>query len=315
MNNKQRFLYFNNFGILFAFKVFVKQLCINKHLIESQKGTDSLNELKLKRLDREFHIFVQNKASEWEKADHTSGLYRNCIWLFWYDGNMFAHPVLRTCYDSIVKHKPEGTEIILVTKENMCQYIDMPSYILQKVEQGLISLTHLSDIVRFKLLSRWGGTWFDATVFALKDFPMILQGDLWTIKRPNIDIASIVKGKWTSFAIGGRQNMLFYLMSEFWDEYWKRYDVLIDYFEMDLMMEYLYRNVSQVTKLLDSVQTNNINVQKFWPKMNEPYDEAKFMELVGDTALFKLTYRLKCETTTKEGNQTNYGYIEKITYN
>lgn len=97
----------------------------------------------------------------------------------------------------------------------MSQYIDMPTYILQKVERGLISLTHLSDIVRFKLLSCWGGTWFDATVFALKEFPMIRQGDFWTIKRPNVDIVSIAKGKWTGFAIGGRQNLLFYLMSEF----------------------------------------------------------------------------------------------------
>lgn len=110
MNRKQRFLYFNNFGLLFASKVFAKQLCINRHLVEHKKGTDSLNELKLKRLDREFRSFVQDKVSEWEQHDHVNNSYRNCIWLFWYSGNMFDQPVLRMCYESVVKHKPEGTE-------------------------------------------------------------------------------------------------------------------------------------------------------------------------------------------------------------
>lgn len=91
--------------------------------------------------------------------------------------------------------------------------------------------------------------------------------------------------------------------------------MLIDFFLIDIMLEYLYRNVSQVRELLDSVPNNNINVQKLWPKMNEPYDEAKFTELVGDSSLFKLSYKRNWEMTTTEGNQTNYGYVERITHN
>lgn len=314
MNNIQRLLYFKNFGISFASKVFMRQLCINKHLVPYMSGTDSLNELKLARIHREFSGFIQEKIDQWNQAEHRDGSRKNCIWLFWYTGDPFDKPILRMCYDSVAKHKPEGTQIILVTKDNLHQYIELPDYIQRKVDQGLISLTHLSDIVRFKLLSKWGGTWFDATVFALRDFPMIHAGDIWTMKRPNIDVQSISKGKWTGFAIGGSPNILFYLMSEFFDEYWKRYDVLIDFFLIDLMLEYLYRNVEAVRNLFDAVPFNNVNVQKLWTEMNAPYDEEAFRQITEDTSLFKLSYKLDWHQKTAEGRMTNYGKIEGLTY-
>lgn len=277
-------------------------------------ATDSLNEIKLARIHREFSEFIQEKNHHWNQTEHRNCPRKNCIWLFWYTGNPFENPILRMCYDSVMKNKPEGTEIIFVTKDNLYQYIELPDYIQRKVDQGLISLTHFSDIVRFKLLSKWGGTWFDATVFALRNFPMIHAGDFWTMKRPNIDVISISKGKWTGFAIGGNPNILFYLMSEFFDEYWKRYDVLIDFFLIDLMLEYLYRNVEAVRNLLDSIPLNNVNVQKLWPEMNALYDEETFQRITKNTSLFKLSYKLDWHQKTADGRMTNYGKIERLTY-
>lgn len=314
MNTKQRLLYYKEFGFRFSSEVFLRQLCINKHLVSYMSGVDSLNELKLARIHREFFRFVQEKNDLWNQTAHRNCPRKNCIWLFWYTGNPFDNPILRMCYDSVAKHKPEGTEVVLVTKDNLQQYIALPDYIQRKVDRGLISMTHLSDIVRFKLLSKWGGTWFDATVFALRDFPMIQTGDFWTMKRPNVDVVSISKGKWTGFAIGGKPNILFYLMSEFFDEYWKRYDVLIDFFLIDLMLEYFYRNLEAVRNLFDSVPFNNVNVQKLWPEMNAPYDAEAFRQITEDTSLFKLSYKLDWHRKTAEGRMTNYGKIEGITY-
>ena len=283
-------------------------------MVPYMSGTDSLNEYKLARIHREFSGFIKERNDHWNRSEPQNCFRKNCIWMFWYTGNLFENPVLKMCYDSIAKLKPAETEIILVNKDNLQQYIELPDYIMRKVDQGLISLTHLSDIVRFKLLSKWGGTWFDTTVFALRDFPMIQVGNFWTMKRPNIDVISISKGKWTGFAIGGNPNILFYLMSEFFDEYWKRYDVLIDFFLIDLILEYLYRNVEAVRNLLDSVPLNNVNVQKLWPEMNAPYDEETFQRITKDTSLFKLSYKLDWNQKTADGQMTNYGKMERLTY-
>lgn len=309
MDTKQRFIYLKDFGFGFTARVFARQLMINHRLVDPIRGTDALNEIKLERLGKEFSAILSEKLDAWNRGEPKTGSAGDRIWLFWYSGDMREHVVLRICYESILRHKPAGTEVIFVTKENLKQYIDLPNHIIEKVDRGLISLTHLSDIVRFKLLSRWGGTWFDATVFAIDHFPMINRSDFWTIRRPNDRIISIAKGKWTGFAIGGKPNVLFYLMSEFFDAYWKRYDVLIDFFLIDLTIEYLYRHFEQVKELLDSVPYNNENVQKLWPELNEPYNEETFGKIIGDTALFKLSYRRQWFPRTESGKITIFGKI------
>lgn len=118
MNHKQRLLYFKEFGIPFAGRVFLRQLCINKHLVPYKRGTDSLNELKLAKIHREFSEFIQEKNDHWNHTEHRDCPRKNCIWLFWYTGDPFDKQILRMCYDSVAKHKPEGTEIILVNADD-----------------------------------------------------------------------------------------------------------------------------------------------------------------------------------------------------
>lgn len=40
----------------------------------------------------------------------------------------------------------------------------LPNFILKKFENGYISITHLSDIIRVLLLYNYGGLWIDSTV-------------------------------------------------------------------------------------------------------------------------------------------------------
>ena len=41
MNTKQRLLYYKEFGFRFSSEVFLRQLCINKHLVPYMRGTDT----------------------------------------------------------------------------------------------------------------------------------------------------------------------------------------------------------------------------------------------------------------------------------
>lgn len=78
------------------------------------------------------------------------------IWFMWLQGEGNMPDIVRLCYQSAKKHCAKGN-VILLTKENLGKYVNLPSFIIQKHNEGKISTTHLSDIVRFYLLGTYGG--------------------------------------------------------------------------------------------------------------------------------------------------------------
>ena len=86
------------------------------------------------------------------------------IWIFWWQGYDTAPLLVKKCIDSIIKNAGNHP-VILITKENWKNYADIPDYIIEKVEKGIITLTHFSDILRMSLVSEHGGLWLDATIF------------------------------------------------------------------------------------------------------------------------------------------------------
>ena len=60
--------------------------------------------------------------------------------------------IVKVCYNNLKKYNC-GFDVTLLTKENYKDYIELPDFIFDKVSKGLISLTHLTDIARMRLLS------------------------------------------------------------------------------------------------------------------------------------------------------------------
>lgn len=93
----------------------------------------------------------------------------NNVWVFWWQGENKMPQLVRQCYTSL-KNRLIGKKIILITKDNIKEYCTFPDYIFEKYKDGKITLTHLSDILRFDLLSHYGGLYTDATVFGQEIF-------------------------------------------------------------------------------------------------------------------------------------------------
>ncbi|MBQ9553448.1 hypothetical protein IJU97_00315 [bacterium] len=53
----------------------------------------------------------------------------------------------------------------MLDKDNYEKYVTLPAFIIKKVYEHKISITHLSDIIRMALLKQYGGIWVDATMF------------------------------------------------------------------------------------------------------------------------------------------------------
>lgn len=89
------------------------------------------------------------------------------IWVLWWQGLELAPVRVKACVDSI-KRNAAGRDVIVITKDNVSEYTDLPDYAFRKLAEGEITLTHFSDILRFNLLKLHGGLWMDATLYVVR---------------------------------------------------------------------------------------------------------------------------------------------------
>ena len=71
----------------------------------------------------------------------------------------------------------EKFQYTIITKDNWQQYMELPNHIIEKVENGKITLTHFSDIIRAELIKNYGGVWEHA-----KDYQHFEMPDEWIQK-------------------------------------------------------------------------------------------------------------------------------------
>ena len=61
------------------------------------------------------------------------------IWLFWNTGLDKAPEIVRTCYQSVKKYA--GRQVVLLTENNVQNYINMPDYLNEKYGAGTVEIT------------------------------------------------------------------------------------------------------------------------------------------------------------------------------
>ena len=157
----------------------------------------------------------------------------NKVWVCWLQGMENAPELVKRCYESIMQNLTDR-EIILITSENMDQYVQFPQYIIDKWKSGVITNTHLTDLLRLELLIRYGGMWLDATVFCSEERKNIpdyfFESDLFFYQslKPGRDGNATYISSWLMSA--KTNNKVLLATRELCYEYWKRENQMIDYF-------------------------------------------------------------------------------------
>ena len=158
------------------------------------------------------------------------------IWVCWWQGENAMPPIVQSCFQSLCSHA--GNHLVhLITQENISKYVTIPDYILRKVQEGKISFTHFSDILRMCLLYEHGGLWIDATVYVSQPIPeKVFQEPLFTVAA-NIDTDNISQAKWMGFILGSSpQGVLCSFARELFFQYWEKENKLLDYFLIDYVI-------------------------------------------------------------------------------
>lgn len=211
------------------------------------------------------------------------------IWIFWWQGEKFMPDIVKACYNSVKKNKNQHT-VNLITKENIKKYVHFDDDIYNKVENGNISLTHFSDIIREKLLYEYGGIWMDATIYMTSPFPeKMYRYDYYTLK------GAFEYWKWTGFFQASTvKNTFPYIISHLFDLYWKEHSQLITYLLIDCLFTVAYMNCNEVKKKIDKLENTDNSVFCLNDKLlDEKYDEEILKKLDERSNIHKLSYKYK----------------------
>lgn len=210
-------------------------------------------------LDKNQDWIVNKTESAWTDGERVENAP---VFTFWYQGLESAPPLVRICIESMKEHIGDHP-LVVITKENIREYADIPDFIYEKVDSGKITLTHFSDILRFSLLAKHGGLWLDATILLNRDIDEdIFLNPFFSVKAVTDEDAAfrfIGTEYWCGFLCGAfRNNSLVSLMKDLMCDYWSHNDIQFDYFLIDFYFAYCYRTSAEVRRLVSTIRDEQI---------------------------------------------------------
>ncbi|MBR1487115.1 MAG: hypothetical protein IJ597_07680, partial [Synergistaceae bacterium] len=226
--NKKIQLY-REFGFKVAFASFCSSAFRHPMAITRWKDKVFVNYLEknYKNLIQKYKNFDINKTQESLPAEPPPKI----IWSIWWQGEENAPEVVKACFASVRRHCGDKN-FKVITEKNFRDFVQLPEHILKKLDAGIITLTHLSDILRFYLLSHYGGMWIDATIFVAANIPdEIFERDYYVIRHEeNFHSYGINRDRWITYLQAAKKNNLLCSFGyDFLVEYWKERNFLIDY--------------------------------------------------------------------------------------
>lgn len=216
----------------------------------------------------------------------------NTIWFMWLQGINNAPILVKKCYESICRNKPKEFDIVLITEENMKEYITLPNYIWDKYVNGAISKTHLSDIVRVELLYTYGGCWIDSTVFCMGEIPtFMISGELFMFKLAAVVTKPTLKmSSWWIYA-RNKNRIISEARSILW-KYWENEDSLQNYFLLHIIISKIIEEDSTCNAIFNAIPYfNSGNAHVLWGKMGQQYDSNEWNIIKQTSVIQKLSYK------------------------
>ena len=250
------------------------------------------HEIMLTYFEKMFSEYLENYDYNKTRSKYDSELC-NRIWICWWQGLDKAPELVKRCVESIQKNSGKY-QVTIITDENYKDFVDIPEWIEEKRKAGIITRTNYSDLLRLSLLAKHGGMWLDATFFCAKpNIEEYFKYPLWSIKRPDYLHCSVASGYFAGYSLKCDldNRWIFEIVRDFFLNYWKNNDTLIDYLLVDYMIVLAQRWDSQIAEAFEKIIPNNPCCDELYKIVGEPYNEEIWEELKKDTSLFKLTWK------------------------
>lgn len=213
------------------------------------------------------------------------------IWIMWMQGMENAPEIVKKCYGSICRNKPDKYDIVLLTMKNISKYIKLPSYVMEKYDMGIITATHLSDIIRIEILGAYGGCWIDATVFCGNSIPEYMLSDMFFFKLESILSDPVIKmSSW--WLAANKENRMIHAARHVLLRYWEREEKLIDYFLLHIIMSKIIDEDLLSQEIFRRIPFfNSKNAQVLVGNLGLEYSEKSWDIMKDASFIQKLSYK------------------------
>ena len=254
------------------------------------------------RLRKKYHSFVLNFKSKNALYMHEHKKTDN-MWVCWLQGIEEAPFLVQKCYQSIKDNLSERN-VILLDNKNYKEYVEFPDSIQRKIDSGIISKTHMSDLLRLELLTRYGGTWIDATVYISgKNIPVyMLDSDLFLFQdlKPGLDGHCTRISNW--FITASTHNPILELTKSLLYDYWEKNSKLVDYFLFHDFLEIAIETYPEEWEKV--IPYSNSIPHILLLRLFEKYNDDVWTALKNLCCVHKLSY--KFEEVNQEVKDTFY---------
>ena len=191
------------------------------------------------------------------------------VWICWLQGMENAPQIVQDCYASVC-YWMKDWKITVITANNMNEYVQFPDYIVRKWKEGMISNTHLSDLLRLELLIRYGGLWIDSTTYMTGTIPAYIDDSNFFVYRNGwMDMEMINMGSWLIFSKYTNNKILLETQSLL--------------YVTDANPE-LWEQVPAI---------NHIDSHLLMQELPKHYDENRCQQIMRLTPIHKLTYKVE----------------------
>lgn len=241
----------------------------------------------------------------------------NKVWVCWMQGMEQAPALVQRCYRSL-KENLTDKEIVLLTEDNLDQYVRIPDFIVEKLHKGIITRTHFSDILRVELLIQNGGTWIDSTVFCSGGYiPKYMMEDEFFVfqkMKPGSDGSTINMSSWFMSAWSNQKFLL--ATRELLYAYWRENNHMIDYFLLHLFMMLVKDFYKEDWQRIIPYPNSLPHVLLL--RMFEPYNDELWKNLKAICPFHKLSYKRTAEEFEREGTfyksilETQYEFTKRV---
>lgn len=268
------------------------------------------HDIMLRYYEKTFGDFLETYDYNHGNEELPKSEYSDCIWVCWWQGLEQAPEIVKICVESIKKNAGDH-RVIILTDDNYKEYVDIPEWVEEKKNKGIITRTNYSDLLRLSLLAKHGGMWIDSTFFCTS--PVLdeyFKEPMWSIKRPDYFHASVASGYFAGYSLACSEENRFAFMTirDFFLNYWKHNDTMVDYLMVDYMIVLAQKHDSRIAEIFKKIKPNNPECDELYKIMAEPFDQGKWDAMKKDTALFKLSWKYEYPIE-KDGEDTFYGRL------
>ena len=212
------------------------------------------------------------------------------IWQYWQQGVGNAPLLIQRCLESTEKYHSDK-KIIVLDKEKIQDYVELPSKYYDLLNQGKMKPAFFSDILRTYLLTQYGGTWVDATIFFTGRIPdNILQSEFFVFQKNAIE--DMQENCMSNYFIHSKpNNLVMEAIKCALNEYWNENDFVINYFMYEHIATLLSEN-KDIKKIFDEMPYYEVGAQPLRKILYEDFSEETFEKIKSQTNIHKLSYKI-----------------------